>query len=210
MPLTSLHSEQEGSADNMIEITIATSNPHKVDEINKINQNKNIIFVPIKGHFDPEENGNTFIENAIIKAKEGAKICGGYCFADDSGLCVDALDGEPGIYSARYAPTPEARINKLLNKLKNVKKEDRSAHFICAVALVDNSGNIILKEEGRLDGYIDFEPKGEHGFGYDPVFFVPEYRKTVAELPDEVKNKISHRAKAVGKMLKAISDLIKD
>lgn len=191
----------------MIKITLATSNLHKVDEINKINQNRNIVFVPITGNFNPEENGKTFMENAIIKAKEGAAICKGYCLADDSGLCTDALNGEPGIFSARYAKTPEERINKLLNALKDVKKENRGAHFTCATALSDKDGNIIYCCEGKIEGYIDFRPKGNNGFGYDPIFFVPKYGKTVAQLPEEIKNKISHRANALCDMLKFIEKI---
>ena len=96
----------------MIEITLATSNPHKLEEINAINTNKNIIFSVVKGDFEPEENGKTFEENAAIKAKEAAKITKTYCLADDSGLCVDALEGRPGLFSSRYAQTPQKRIEK--------------------------------------------------------------------------------------------------
>ncbi len=188
----------------MIKIILATSNPHKLEEINKINANSDIIFDVVKGVFEPEENGQSFIENAAIKAKEAAKILKTFCLADDSGLCVDILNGRPGIYSARYAKTQEEKINKLLFELKN--KESRKAHFECAMVLVDKDGNILHEEKGRLDGFIANAPKGVNGFGFDPVFYLSEYGKTVAELPDYVKNKISHRANALKPMLAWINN----
>lgn len=190
----------------MIKIIIATSNPHKLEEINKINTNKNIIFDVVQGDFNPDENGTTFMENALIKAKEAAKIMQTYCLADDSGLCVDTLEGKPGIHSARYADTQKEKIEKLLNELKMVPYDYRTAHFTCAMALVDKNGNEIHKEEGKVFGYIDDEPKGENGFGYDPIFFVPKYDKTIAELPEETKNEISHRSNALRPMLKWIEE----
>ncbi len=190
----------------MIKIILATSNPHKLEEINAINTNPEIVFDVIKNDFNPYENGKTFKDNALIKAKEAAKITKTYCLADDSGLCVDALAGEPGIYSARYAPTQKEKIEKLLNELKGVPYDFRGAHFTCAMVLVDENQNPIHSEEGKVFGYIDDTPKGTNGFGYDPVFFVPEYDKTIAELPEEIKNTISHRAKALKPMLKWIEE----
>ena len=107
----------------MIKVIIATSNPHKLEEINAINKNKNIVFDVIKGDFDPIEDGKTFQENAVIKAKEAAKITKTYCLADDSGLCVDFLNGAPGIYSARYAPSAKERIEKLLSVMQKARKD---------------------------------------------------------------------------------------
>lgn len=190
----------------MIKIIIATSNPHKLEEINKINTNKNIIFDVIQGEFNPDETGKTFIENALIKAREASKIMKTYCLADDSGLCIDALEGRPGIHSARYAPTQKEKIEKILNELKIVPYDYRNAHFTCAMILTDKNGNEIHREEGKIYGYIDDEPKGTNGFGYDPIFFVPEYNKTLAELPEETKNEISHRANALKPMLKWIEE----
>lgn len=190
----------------MIKIILATSNPHKLEEINAINTNPDIIFDVIKGNFNPDENGTTFKENAIIKAKEAAKITKTYCLADDSGLCTDALAGAPGIHSARYAPTQKEKIDKLLNELKCVPYDYRGAHFTCAMVLVDKNADILHIEEGKVYGYIDDEPKGTNGFGYDPIFFVPEYDKTMAELPEEVKNTISHRANALRPMLEWIEE----
>lgn len=188
----------------MIKITLATSNPHKLDEINKINTNKDIVFTVINGDFNPDENGKTFEENAAIKAGEAAKITKTYCLADDSGLCVDVLEGRPGIYSSRYADTPKARIDKLLGEMKGLCYDDRGAHFTCSMVLVNPEGKILHTETGRIFGYINDAPKGSNGFGYDPVFLIAEYNKTMAELSEDEKNKISHRANALRPMLKWI------
>ncbi|MBQ9245221.1 RdgB/HAM1 family non-canonical purine NTP pyrophosphatase [bacterium] len=190
----------------MIKIILATSNPHKLEEINAINKNKNIVFYVIKEDFNPVENGKTFEENALIKAREAAKITGEYCLADDSGLCIDALEGAPGLFSARYAPTPAERINRVIKELNAVPYEYRTAHFNCSMVLVDKNGEILHKETGKIFGYIDDSPKGQNGFGYDPIFIVPEYEKTMAELSEEKKNEISHRANALNPMLKWIEE----
>lgn len=190
----------------MIKITIATSNPHKLEEINAINKNSDIVFEVIKGEFNPEENGKTFEENAIIKAKAAAKIAKTYCLADDSGLSVDSLEGRPGIYSSRYADTPEKRISKLLGEMRGLPYDDRTAHFTCSMVLADKNGNILNTETGKVFGYIDDCPKGKNGFGYDPIFYLGEYNKTMAEISEEEKNKISHRANALKPMLKWIEN----
>ena len=187
----------------MKKIVIATSNPHKLQEIKDINTFHDICFDLIQGNFAPDESGGTFIENAIIKAKEGAKVSGEYCLADDSGLCVDALNGLPGLKSARYAETREKRIQKLLSELQS--KKDRNAHFICTMALVSPSGEILHTTEGRVDGVIIEELKGLNGFGYDPVFYIPEFKQTMAEMKEEEKNEISHRSNALRPMLEWIS-----
>lgn len=188
----------------MKKIIIATSNPHKLTEMNDINSFSDICFDVINGDFEPDENGKTFLENAIIKAKEGAKISGEYCLADDSGLCVDALNGLPGLHSARYAETREKRIQRLLSELKG--KENRKAHFICTMALVSPSGEVLHTTEGRVNGEIIDELKGLNGFGYDPVFFIPEYNQTMAEMSEKEKNKISHRSNALRPMLEWINE----
>lgn len=188
----------------MIKIILATSNPHKLEEINAINKNPNIIFDVIQGEFNPDETGLNFVENATIKAKEAAKITKTYCLADDSGLCVDVLGGRPGIHSARYADTQQEKIQKLLKELDGIEFEKRTAHFTCAMVLVNKDGNVIHTEEGRVNGFISDISKGVNGFGYDPIFFVPEYNKTIAELPIDVKNNISHRSNALRPMLKWI------
>lgn len=185
-------------------ITVATANPHKLKEINEINTFKNITLSIVEGDFDPEETGATFEENAYIKAKAAAKIMNNYSLADDTGLCVDALDGAPGLYSARYAETAEKRIQRLLNELKDIPQDGRTANFTCAMVLVDKDGNIIHKETGIAEGIIVDKKQGLNGFGYDPVFFMPEYNQTMANMPSELKNKISHRAKALIPMLEWI------
>ena len=192
----------------MKRIILATSNPHKLEEINSINKSSDIIFDVVKGDFNPEETGKTFTENAIIKAQEASRIMKTYCLADDSGLCVDILNGRPGIYSARYAPTQKEKIEKLLNELKQVPNEKRQAHFTCAMVLVNAQGDIIRTQEGRVDGYIANEARGTNGFGFDPVFYLPKYDKTVAQLPEEIKNTISHRANALIPMIKWIENNI--
>ena len=184
----------------MIKIILATSNPHKLEEIKAINTNPEIVFDVVKENFNPDENGSTFKENALIKAKEAAKITKTYCLADDSGLCVDVLEGLPGIHSARYAKTQQEKINKLLNELKMVPYDYRGAHFICSMVLVDNEGNPVHYEEGRIYGYIDDTPKGANGFGYDPLFLLPGIGMTTAELDPARKNSISHRGKAFKKL----------
>lgn len=190
----------------MVKIVIATSNAHKLEEINLINTSKNIEFDVVKGDFNPIEDGDDFHSNALIKAREAAKIAKTCCLADDSGLCVDALEGKPGIHSARYAQTQNEKIEKLLNEMKNVPYDWRTAHFICSMVLVDADGNLLHSETGKVYGYIDDEPKGQNGFGYDPIFFIPSKNKTMAELPEEEKNNISHRANALKPMLKWVEE----
>ena len=188
----------------MIKIILATSNPHKLEEINAINTNPEIVFDVVKGDFDPDENGKNFLENATIKAKEAAKIMKTYCLADDSGLCVDVLEGRPGIHSARYAETQKEKIEKLLAEMKDVPYDWRGAYFISSMVLVDAEGNVVHSETGRVYGYIDDSPKGTNGFGYDPIFFIPSKNRTMAELSEEEKNAISHRSNALRPMLEWI------
>ncbi len=148
-----------------------------------------------------EETGTTFEENARLKATILAEASGLLTLADDSGLEVDALDGEPGVRSARYAgegASDRERIDYLLSRLVNVPWQDRTARFRCVIALAAPGGETEVCS-GECRGYINFEPKGENGFGYDPVFYLPEMEKTMAEIPEEVKNRISHRAEAAAK-----------
>lgn len=190
----------------MVKIILATSNPNKLEEINAINTNSEIVFDVVNGDFDPEENGENFKENALIKAQEAAKIMKTYCLADDSGLCVDVLEGRPGIHSARYAQTQSEKIEKLLSEMKDVPYDWRGAHFVCSMVLVDADGNLLYSCEGRVHGFIDDAPKGTNGFGYDPIFFVPSKNKTMAELSEEEKNTISHRSNALRPMLKWVEE----
>lgn len=196
--------------ENKIQIVLGTSNQHKVQELNDIAKGYNVEFIlPECDNFDPNENGETFLQNAEIKAKEAAKISkkGEFFMADDSGLCVDYLNGGPGIYSARYEKTPELRIKKLLKNMENA--DNRNAHFTCALCLVNKNGDILHKEEGKVEGKIGFSPKGTNGFGYDPVFIVNNLNKTMAELTEDDKNNISHRGQALKHMLEWICNSYK-
>jgi XTP/dITP diphosphohydrolase len=145
-----------------------------------------------------EEIGETFADNAVRKARDYARVSGLLTLADDSGLEVDALDGGPGVHSARYAgadATDEERYELLLERLRDVPWEERGARFRCVIAVAEPEGRV-WTAEGTCEGVIALAPKGEHGFGYDPVFYLLEHQKTMAELPPEVKNRISHRARA--------------
>ena len=190
----------------MIEIVLATGNEHKVAEINAIANSQGINFVKVCDGFAPVEDGKTFEENSVIKAKTASALMKRYSMADDSGLCVDALDGRPGLHSARYAPTQKEKIEKLLAELKFVPKEKRTANFVCTMALTDNEGNLVHQTKGICEGRITFEPYGNGGFGYDPVFEVSGFGKTMAEFTEEEKNSRSHRAKALLPMLAWIKE----
>lgn len=188
----------------MTKFVFATSNPHKLQEIKDIAGDINIEFLLPPNGFDPIENGTTFEENSYIKAKEAAKLSGIVALADDSGLCVEALDGAPGIYSARYADTPQARINKLLNAMN--QKENRRAKFVCAMTLVSPDGKIIFQTRGECHGNIAYKQAGTNGFGYDPIFLVGNGSTTMAELSETEKNKISHRGQALRNVLEFLRD----
>lgn len=186
-------------------IVFATGNAHKLQEIQDIAKDTGIKFVLPPDNFNPIENGKTFEENSFIKAKEAAKVSGKISLADDSGLCVEALDGAPGIYSARYETTPQKRIDKLLNVLKNEK--NRNAKFVCAMTLVDSEGKILFQTRGECFGKIAEKQSGQNGFGYDPVFLTKdtEYKQTMAEMTEDEKNEISHRSRALRKVLKFLN-----
>jgi XTP/dITP diphosphohydrolase len=186
-----------------MEIVLATKNEHKKKEIINIFKGMNLSFVTLKEYPDlPEvnEDGKTFEENAVKKAKEISLYTGKIAIADDSGLEVDVLNREPGIYSARFAgehSNDSLNNQKLLSLLeKYPDKKDRKARFVCVMAIVDKD-KIIGTAKGICEGYIAKELKGNNGFGYDPLFVIPEYNKTFAELGKEIKDKISHRAKAL-------------
>ena len=184
----------------MFKITLATGNPHKVEEINLIAKDYKIEFVLPKGDFDPIEDSDNFLGNAYCKALCASKSQTTELYlADDSGLCTEALNGAPGIHSARYAPTAQERINKLLDVMKD--KENRKAYFTCAMVIVDKTGKILFKTQQFCHGEILKEQKGEGGFGYDPIFFVESENMGMAELSKEQKAKVSHRAKALNEVL---------
>lgn len=191
----------------MKKIVLATSNPHKIEEINAITKGLGVEFILPPDGFIPIEDGQTFEENALIKAKEANRLTNLPALADDSGLCVDALDGRPGIYSCRYAETPKARIEKLLKELDDMPLEKRGAKFVCAMVLLDKNGDVLFSDKGECFGHIGFETKGQNGFGYDPVFVVKDGNLTMAELSESEKNKISHRALALNKFTEFIQSL---
>lgn len=187
-----------------MEIILATTNPHKLEEIKDIAKQLNFDLKLIDSNFNPIENGSTFRENAYIKAYEAAKLTGKIALADDTGLCIDALGGAPGLFSARYAPTQEEKINKILENMCG--ETQRNAHFECSMILVNPEGKILFSSVGRIDGYISEESSGENGFGYDPIFYVPQINKTMAEMSFEEKNTLSHRAKALLPMIEWINE----
>lgn len=179
---------------------IATNNAHKLHEIRDILENDRRKFLSMKEAniaTDPEENGLTFEENALIKARAACKASGLPALADDSGLEVDVLNGEPGIRSARYCEGSDAdRVVYLLKKLEGVPAENRGAQFVSAIACVYPDGTEFAVR-GICRGIILTENRGQGGFGYDPVFFVPEEDETFASMPQERKNAISHRANSL-------------
>ena len=183
-------------------ITVATSNNGKIREIEKIFQvSSGVRVIPmsvLRQINIPEENGMTFAENAVIKARAAAEIFSTHIIADDSGLVVDALNGEPGIHSARYMnlKTDSERNSALIEKMKNIPDDKRTARFVCAIAHISPEG-VLSVFEGSCEGMIAMSPSGSGGFGYDPVFYLPDYNKTMAEIPSELKNTISHRARAL-------------
>ncbi|OOE17548.1 XTP/dITP diphosphohydrolase [Bacillus sp. SJZ110] len=193
----------------MKEAIIATHNPGKVKEFKEILEPRGYdvkSLAEIGFTEEIEETGHTFEENAILKAEAVAKAVNKMVIADDSGLSIDNLGGRPGVYSARYAgeqKDDQANIEKVLSELKGIEKEQRTARFRCALA-VSIPGEGTKTVEGHVEGYIAEEPRGEYGFGYDPIFIVKDKDKTMAELTSDEKNKISHRADALKKLSKLL------
>ena len=189
----------------MKDILFATGNRNKLKEINEILEGTGITVTSMKeAGYDPviEETGTTFLENALIKAGTLCALSGKACLADDSGLVVDALNGEPGIYSSRYMGEETSYSVKnaaILERLKDVKGSGRSARFVCAMAAVFPDGRQFTVEE-TFEGLIADKADGENGFGYDPIFYVPERGCTSAALDPAEKNAISHRGKALRRM----------
>lgn len=190
----------------MRKFIVATKNKGKLKEIKEILADFpfEVISMEDAGFVnDIEEYGTSFEQNAMIKAEEIFKATGEIVMADDSGLEVDYLNGAPGIYSSRFAgegATDEDRNNKLLNMLESVPFEERTARFACAIAVIMPGGECFTVR-GNCEGYIGFKPEGSNGFGYDPLFFMPEYGMTTAQMKSEEKNKISHRGKALKLMV---------
>ncbi len=188
-----------------MEIIFATKNINKLKEIQEIMSGTQYSIISMKDagiDIEVEEDGETFEENAIKKAKEIMLVTNKICMADDSGIEIDFLDKKPGVYSARFlgVDTPYSVKNELiLEQMKNVPDEKRTARFVCVIATVFPSNETIITK-GIIEGVISKEIKGENGFGYDPIFYVPEEKMTTAEMSSEQKNKISHRGKALRQM----------
>lgn len=199
----------------MKKLIFATGNEGKMREVRMILSDLGIEVLSLKEAgiaAEVEENGNTFEENAVIKAKEIMKLTGEIVLADDSGLEVDALNGEPGIYSARYLgydTSYKIKNQSLIQRLEGKTGNERSARFVCAIAAAFPEGKIITTR-GTMEGQIGYEEKGENGFGYDPIFYLPQYECYSGELPLEEKNKLSHRGQALRLMkeeLKKIQEI---
>ena len=182
-----------------MKIIAATKNKNKLREFGEILKGFEIISQEEAGiDIDVEETGATFEENSLLKAQAIYETSGIPAIADDSGLCVDALGGEPGVYSARYGGEgldDEGRVELLLKNMKDIPDEKRTARFVCAITMVSDDG--IITARGECEGRINYAPVGENGFGYDPVFYMEEYDKTTAQMTPDEKNAVSHRGKAL-------------
>jgi XTP/dITP diphosphohydrolase len=193
-----------------MEYVFATGNAHKLEELRRIAQGSGVTFVSMKeagADIDIEENGADFADNAVIKALAVARVVGRYTLADDSGLCVDYLGGAPGARSARFmgADTPYSVKNaEIIRLLEGAADDGRGARFVCVIALAAPDGAVIT-ETGETAGVIAKEPAGGGGFGYDPIFFIPELGRTIAQLSPAEKDAVSHRGKALRKMLGRIA-----
>lgn len=198
----------------MKELVIATQNKKKLEEIREILRGLNLKIISLAGYSSlPRiiENGNTFRENAVKKAVKIARFTGKLTLGEDSGLCINALSGSPGVYSARFSghdKDDNKNNQKVLKLLEKFPLSKRRAHYSCAVAIAD-AGGLIAFAEGKCFGFIGFRPQGEYGFGYDPVFIIPRYKKTFAQLGPQIKHKISHRYKALKKAGKIITGYLR-
>ena len=195
-----------------MKVVLASHNKHKLVEISKITEKFDIELVlqsELGVDIDVEETGTTFEENSFLKAEAVMKATGLPALADDSGIAVDALNGEPGVYSARYgfdeSLDDEGRVQLLLKNTENVPNEKRQAQFVCVITLVTPEGKTI-QARGEVHGFLTREPAGSGGFGYDPIFYYPPYGKTLAQVSAEEKNQVSHRANA----LKAFYEKMKE
>jgi len=182
-----------------MKLVLATKNPGKLREIKSLAVADSLNWLKLElapDNFNPIESGQTFAENALIKAKEAARLTELYSVADDSGIAVDALNGRPGVYSARYAEDDVKACLKLIDELKNVPIEKRGAAYHCVMILVSPEGDKLCYAEGIWRGRIIDTMQGSEGFGYDPIFYLDGHHKTVAQISLEEKNKLSHRAQA--------------
>jgi len=193
-----------------VKFVVASSNRGKLAEFRDLLDGYEFVTQGELGVADIEETGLTFVENALLKARHAARATGLPALADDSGLCVDALDGAPGLYSARYAGThgnAQANIAKLLEALRDVPRERRTAHFVAVIVLLRHAEDpqpIIA--EGRWSGLILDAPRGDGGFGYDPVFLDPENNLAAAEFEPAIKNRLSHRGRALAVLRQKLAD----
>lgn len=197
----------------MMQLVVTTRNKKKLSEIREILKGMDLEALSLDAYKDAPrvvENGKTFKENAVKKAIKLARWTGKFCLGEDSGLCVDALGGSPGIYSARFSGRDKSDLKnnlKLLKLLKDLPLSKRKAHYACAVALADKNG-LIGVAEGSCCGLIAFTPRGSAGFGYDPLFYIPKYKKTFAQLGEKIKHKMSHRYHALKKAKRMIQRYI--
>ena len=189
----------------MSTVIVATGNPGKLKEMQAYLADLGWHLELKPGELDVDETGTTFLENARLKASEVAQATGQWAIADDSGLAVDALNGAPGIYSARYDTTDAGRVARLLRELKGTT--NRTAQFVCAIALARPDGSIALETEGVCPGEIAHQPSGKGGFGYDPIFYVPTVGKTFAEMTPDEKHQISHRGVAFAQLMSDLRPL---
>lgn len=197
----------------MIQLVIATRNKKKLTEIKDILKGIKLDLFSLGDYKDAPrvlENGRSFQENAVKKAVKLARWTGKLCLGEDSGLCVEALDGAPGIYSARFSGKDKSDLKnnlKLLKLLNGLPFAKRKAHYVCAVALADKDG-LLGVVEGSCSGLIASAPAGQAGFGYDPLFYIPKYKKTFAQLGEKIKHKMSHRYHALKKARRIIEKYI--
>jgi len=200
-----------------MKLLVATSNVGKLGEVREIlgpillqgKEPHELVSLAELKLLAPDETGQTFEENAAIKARESALASGLWTLADDSGLCVDVLGGAPGIRSARYADSDEARRAKLLQAVGTVPASRRGAHFFCAVALSSPDGKRLFRAEGKCEGRIATSARGSGGFGYDPLFVPAEVpTRTLAEIPQEEKNRLSHRGRALSRLAPLLQRLL--
>lgn len=186
-------------------LVVATGNPGKLREMQAYLADSGWELRLKPEELEIEETGDTFVANACLKASQVAKAIGNWAIADDSGLQVDALNGAPGVYSARYGNSDAERIARLLRELG--EQSQRQAQFVCVIAIARPDGAIVLQSEGICQGEILYAPRGNYGFGYDPIFYVPEKQMTFAEMTPELKRAVSHRGKAFANLLPKLASL---
>jgi len=198
------------------QIVLASGNAGKLREISQLLEGLNLEILPQSEFNVPEveETGLTFVDNAILKARNAAHYTGLPAIADDSGIAVDVLRGRPGIYSARFAgigASDEENLEKLIRMVEPFPDEERTARFICSMVYIRHEeDHVPVIAEGVWEGQLLINPKGQNGFGYDPIFYVSSQQCTSAELPPEIKNKLSHRGQALRKLLEQLSSLYPD